>query len=200
MRSAVQHVRQAVGQTAADRNRVRGPCPFVPGVPPPTAAPERMISSCRLRPFSGSSKHAHIVDHLADAGGPRFDECRVGLNLNRLRDLADFQPGLITGLPPTCRTIPVCAKVRNPGSAASSLYGPTDRFGRTYDPVSLLTAVRCQSRFRLRCGDLHSRQYGAGLIFHGSTDLSSGLRPADRRKQTKKKNSNPTMKSERDFI
>src|SRR5919204_6878133 len=38
--------------------------------------------------------------------------------------------------------MPVCTNVRNPGNVASSLYGPTGKFGRMYAPVSLLTAVR----------------------------------------------------------
>src|SRR5205814_3565178 len=46
------------------------------------------------------------------------------------------------GALPTLSTIPVWTNDRNPGSSASSLYGPSGRFGSTYDPVSFVTAVR----------------------------------------------------------
>ena len=48
----------------------------------------------------------------------------------------------MTGLPFTCKTIPVCTNVRKPVSAASNRYGPSARFDNTYDPVSFVTAVR----------------------------------------------------------
>src|SRR3989442_7299386 len=48
----------------------------------------------------------------------------------------------MTGLALTSSTIPVWANVRNPGNDASSRYGPIGRFDRTYEPVSLVTAVR----------------------------------------------------------
>src|SRR5205814_10539573 len=49
---------------------------------------------------------------------------------------------LSCGLEFTSRTMPVCTYVRKPGNEASNLYGPMGRFGRTYDPVSFVTAVR----------------------------------------------------------
>ncbi len=49
---------------------------------------------------------------------------------------------LIAGVAPTWRTMPVCAKVRNPASIASSRYGPSGRFGSTYPPPSSVTVVR----------------------------------------------------------
>src|SRR5262249_50556657 len=50
--------------------------------------------------------------------------------------------GLITGLALTFSSIPDCTNVRNPGKAASSLYGPIGRFGNTKEPVSFETACR----------------------------------------------------------
>src|SRR5438094_928112 len=37
--------------------------------------------------------------------------------------------------------MPDCANVRNPGSAASSLYGPNGRLGKTYSPASFETVI-----------------------------------------------------------
>src|ERR1041384_4054431 len=48
----------------------------------------------------------------------------------------------MTGLLLTWRTIPVCTYVRKPGRLASKRYGPTARFGNTYEPVSLLIVFR----------------------------------------------------------
>ena len=48
----------------------------------------------------------------------------------------------ITGLLPTCSTMPVCANVRKPASATSRRYGPSGRFGSTYEPDSSVTTSR----------------------------------------------------------
>src|ERR1700704_1482862 len=48
----------------------------------------------------------------------------------------------MVGLLPTCRTMPVCTNERNPGKLAASLYGPSNRFGNAYDPVSFVMVVR----------------------------------------------------------
>src|SRR5438105_12543767 len=48
----------------------------------------------------------------------------------------------MTGFALTASVMPVWTNIRKPGSAADNLYGPTGRLGNTYDPVSLLMAVR----------------------------------------------------------
>ena len=106
------------------------------------AAPPRAKSSVTFRPFKGRSRMRAFSTTWP------MPELRVSTRVAFASTsivyvtLPTSRVTLMVGLPLTSRLIPVCANVRNPGNAASSLYGPIGRFVRMYDPVSLLMALR----------------------------------------------------------
>ena len=51
---------------------------------------------------------ALVVDDRADARAADVDERRRGLDRDRLLERAEPSTALTVGVPPTCRTMPVC--------------------------------------------------------------------------------------------
>ena len=88
--------------------------PAVPFPPAGTAAPASWISSTGLRPLSGNSKNALVVDQPADAGRLRFDQRSLRVDFDGLRNRADLQRDVDGRIAFTCSTMPACAAVANP--------------------------------------------------------------------------------------
>src|SRR5512138_116816 len=107
-----------------------------------TAAPAIATNSTAFRPLSGS---ARISLFCTTSLIPELWTSTSGAAPSTVTDSASVptpSTGLITSAAPTCITIPVCTYVRKPCSIASMRYGPTGRFVRTYDPLSLVTSLR----------------------------------------------------------
>ena len=97
-----------------------------------TAAPPNEIRSVGCRPLSGRSRIRCVFSTIVPTPTLRVSTCATS---DWTSTLCATSPTSIftstTGLLPTCSTMPVCAKVRKPGNAASSRYGPSGRLGST---------------------------------------------------------------------
>ena len=96
-----------------------------------TARPDRVMSCVTWRAFNGNSTIRSLsttvptpVDRVSTSGASPVTCTSSAIALTPM-------VGFTTGLPFTCSTMPLCAKVANPWSSASSRYGPSGRFGNT---------------------------------------------------------------------
>ena len=91
MRSSVQHVSQAVGQSSADRNdvcRVLTVCSCDAAADGVSGDSDQLLDIARVK---RQLEHPHVIDHLADARVPRFHERCIRLNFDCLGNLPDLQ-------------------------------------------------------------------------------------------------------------
>ena len=81
--------------------------------------PKRVIRSVILRPFSGSS--VAFASTVPTPALRVLDKAGISLNFNLLGHLPHFENRIdYPNRYFTCKTIPVCTKVRNPGKPAST--------------------------------------------------------------------------------
>ena len=103
-----------------------------PGCPLGGAGPESAINSVALPSVQREFQDAHVAMTWPTPAFRVSTSSCVGLDLDGLGHLSDFQDGIDRQILPTSRTMPVCTYVRKPGKAASTRYGPKGRLvGRT---------------------------------------------------------------------
>ena len=193
----IQRVIQSRVQAACDRNislskRI------------PRLARERHRRRCGARerdefdhipPIQGKIQDAGIFHHFTDTRIPGFHQSRVGLHLDRLRDLSHFQDDIknrtavdfqsysalhIGAKPRQRRLQPIWSNGKVRQNVGAGFVGD----GGTGNPSAGLSR-----------GDFHSRQNCARRILNSATNLGGCLRPQFARVQRQDKHENHCRES-----